>query len=146
HCKLHKIGADGSFTTFAGTGNCAYPSPGATAKNADIPPPGSIAVDSQNRVWLADGDLNLYNIAQDGTVSKVIKTPAIGGTGQIAIDSKDRVYVAGMDSLYRVLPDFTYQQLALPPRATVSAIGADSSGTVYVAAAFNIYTVNDDGS
>jgi uncharacterized protein (TIGR03437 family) len=34
----------------------------------------------------------------------------------------------------------------LPPRATVSTIGADLSGTVNVAAAFNIYTVNDDGS
>ncbi len=146
HCSIHIIGRDGAFSTFAGTGNCAYPSPGATARNADIPPSGSIAVDSQNRVWLADAYLNLYNIAPDGTVSKVIRTPVIGGTGQIAIDSKDRVYVAGLDSLYRVLPDFTYQQLALPPRATVSAIGTDSSGAIYVAAASNIYTVNDDGA
>ncbi len=152
HCKIHKMGTDGSFTTFAGTGNCAYPSPGATAKNADIPRLGSIAVDSQNRVWVADAYLNLYNIAQDGKVSEVIKTPVEGGTGQIAIDSKGRVDVMGMDSLYRVLSDFTYQALVAPPSngGTVvyqfSGIGADPSGTVYVAANSDIYTINDDGS
>jgi uncharacterized protein (TIGR03437 family) len=113
-------------------------------------------VDSQNRVWVADGYLNLYNIAQDGTVSQVIKTPVEGGTGRIAIDSKGRVGVIGFDSLYRVLPDFTYQALVPPPsnggtgRYNFTGIGTDPSGTVYVAADTDagpgIYSINDDGS
>jgi uncharacterized protein (TIGR03437 family) len=150
-CMIRKIAADGTFTTFAGNGSCGYPAPGPNARNAAIPPPVSIAVDSGNRVWVADGYADLYNIAPDGTVSQVIKTPVIGGTGKIAIDSKDRVDVVGIDSLYRVLPDFTFKQLTPTPSAggggsTLSAIGADPSGAVYVAANGSIYSINEDGS
>jgi uncharacterized protein (TIGR03437 family) len=152
-CKIRKIGSDGVLTTFAGTGDCAYPSPGVNAKNAAIPQPGSIAVDSQNRLWMADGLLNLYSIAQDGTVGKVIKTPVEGGTGKIAIDGKDRVYVLGLDSLYRVLADGTYQALIPPPSnggsgkiTDLTGIGADASGQVYFTASGTIYRVNDDGT
>ncbi len=152
-CKIRKISANGAFTTFAGNGTCAYPKPGPNATNAAITPPGSIAVDQQNRVWVADGYADLYNIAQDGTVSQVIKTPVEGGTGQIAVDGKGRVDVLGLDSLYRVLPDFTYQSLIPPPSnggsgvyRDLTAIGADATGTVYFTANSNIYSINDDGS
>ena len=150
-CKIHEISAAGAFTTFAGNGTCAYPTPAPNAQNAAITPPVSIAIDQQNRVWVADGYVNLYNIAPDGTVSQTIKTPVIGGTGKIAVDAKGRVDVVGLDSLYRVMPDFTYQQLTPTPSAgaggwMLTAIGADASGTVYVAANQNIYTVNDDGT
>jgi uncharacterized protein (TIGR03437 family) len=153
-CKVRKIGADGVLTTFAGTGNCAYPTPaGPNAKTSDIPQPGSIAVDSQGRVWMADAMLNLYSIAQDGTVGKVIQTPVIGGTGKIAIDAKDRVYVQGLDSLYRVMADGTYQKLIPSPAngssgqiSGLTGIGADASGQVYFTAAGTIYAVNDDGT
>jgi uncharacterized protein (TIGR03437 family) len=151
--KVRKIGADGVLTTFAGTGNCAYPAPaGPNAKTSDIPQPGSISVDSQGRVWMADAMLNLYSIAQDGTVGKVIKTPAIGGTGRLAIDAKDRVYVLGLDSLYRVIADGTYQELipspsnAGGPVGGLTGIGADAAGQVYFTAAGTIYVVNDDGT
>jgi sugar lactone lactonase YvrE len=151
-CKIRKIGADGVLRTFAGTGICAYPTPaGPNAKTSNIPQPGAIAVDSQGRVWMADAMLNLYSIAQDGTVSKVIKTPVNGGTGKIAIDSRDLVYVQGVYSLYRVLADGSYE--ALYPAAsaninlgTLSAIGADAAGNVYFQASGTAYRVNDDGT
>lgn len=152
-CKIRKIGADGVLTTFAGTGNCAYPTPaGPNAKTSDIPQPGSIAVDSQGRVWMADAMLNLYPIAPDGTIGKIIKTPVEGGTGKIAIDSKDRVYVLGLNSLYRVLADGTYQALIPPPsrggtfRGLLTGIGADPAGQVYFSASGGLYRVNDDGT
>ena len=152
-CKIHKITAAGAFTTFAGNGTCAYPSPSPNAQNAAITPVVSIAVDQQNRVWVADGYVDLYYIAQDGTVSQVIKTPVEGGTGKIAVDSKGRVDVIGLDSLYRVLPDLTYQALFPPPSNggtgppwNFTGIAADASGTVYVVANFNLYTINDDGT
>jgi uncharacterized protein (TIGR03437 family) len=153
-CKIRKIGADGVLTTFAGTGNCAYPTPaGPNAKTSDIPQPGSIALDSQGRVWMADAMLNLYSIAQDGTVGIIIKTPVEGGTGKIAIDSKDRVYVLGLDSLYRVMADGTYQALIPPPSnggsgkiGDLTGIGSDPSGQVYFTAAGTTYAVNADGT
>ncbi len=153
-CKIWKIGADGSFTTFAGNGTCAYPAPAANAQSGSITPPLSVAVDPQNRVWVADGYVYLYNIAQDGTVSPEIKTPVIGGTGQIAVDGQGRVDVIGLDSLYRVLPDFSYTALVpLPSNSggwNLWGIGTDTSGNVYVAggpgAGQAIYKIDDDGS
>jgi sugar lactone lactonase YvrE len=80
-CLIRRIGANGVLSTFAGTGNCAYPAPsGPNAKSSDIVQPYSLAVDSQNRVWVADYYLNLYSIAQDGTISPILSSAWILST------------------------------------------------------------------
>jgi uncharacterized protein (TIGR03437 family) len=154
-CLIRKIGADGVLSTFAGTGTCGYPAPSGNAKTANLVYPVSIAVDSKNRVWVSDFFNNLYSISQDGTLSKIVPTPATGGKGRIAIDSKDRVYVIGMNSLYRVLPDGSNQAIVPPPGTasrppdaptTLNALGVDPSGNVYFFAFNNYYVVNDDGT
>jgi uncharacterized protein (TIGR03437 family) len=154
-CLIRKIGASGVLSTFAGTGNCAYPAPsGRNAKTADIVQPYSLAVDSQNRVWVADYYLNLYSIAQDGSISPILQTPVTGGKGLLAIDAKDRVYVLGLDSLYRVLGDGSYQMIIPAPSASAAGwlfaggtgIGADASGNIYFAAAGTVFSVGDDGT
>jgi uncharacterized protein (TIGR03437 family) len=111
-------------------------------------------VDSQNRVWVADYYLNLYSIAQDGTISPIIQTPVTGGKGLLAIDAKDRVYVLGLDSLYRVLGDGSYQKITPAPSASAAGwlfaggtgIGTDASGNVYFTAAGGMFSVSDDGT
>jgi uncharacterized protein (TIGR03437 family) len=145
-CLIRKISAAGILSTFAGTGKCGYPSPSGTAKTADLVYPGSIAIDSQDNVWVADDFLNLYSISQQGVLSAMIKTPVAGGTGQLAIDAQDRIYVLGGESLYRVLSDGASQNLGAFP--TYEGIGADSSGNVYFSedAPSNTYVVNNDGS
>ena len=140
-CLIRKISAAGVLSTFAGTGTCGYPSPSGTAKTANLVYPGSIAIDSQDKVWVADDFLNLYSISQQGTLSAMIKTPVSGGTGKLAIDAKDRIYVLGELSLYRVLSDGSSQNIYVS--VDFGGIGADSSGTVYVAGRDGVYAVND---
>lgn len=154
-CMIRKISASGVLGTFAGTGNCAYPAPsGRNAKTADLAQPYSIAVDSQNTVWVTDYYQNFYTIAPDGTISPAVKTPAVGGgNALLAIDAQDRVYVLGQQSLYRSpglsLDVNTYQWIApsppLPWMGNLTGIGTDTSGNVYFVEGYGIYYVSDEG-
>jgi uncharacterized protein (TIGR03437 family) len=153
-CKIRKVDTNGVLTTFAGTGKCAYPSPAGTAKD-DISPVGSLAFDSQNRLWVADQYLNFYRINLDGTITFYpTRTPVSGTTGQIAIDNKDRVYVLGFGSLYRVLADGTTLQPVIPPPESggrglpsdMRGLGTDPAGNIYFGSSENVYKVNDDAT
>ena len=141
-CQIRKISAAGVLSTFGGTGNCAA----------------SVAVDSQNHVWVLDSGL-LYFISQDGTRSESAKLPfsgfAPGYNQQLAVDAKDRVFILGPDFLYRVLPNLALQTVIAPPQgaggtsAILSGLGTDSAGNVYFSASvqppgINTYVVNDD--
>ncbi len=153
-CLIRKIDTNGVLSTFAGTGKCAYPAPAGTAKG-DIAPVGSLAIDSQNRVWVADLYLNLYRINLDGTITfYATRTPVSGFTGQIAIDNKDRLYVLGLNSLYRILADgTTLQAVVLPPESggtghpsDLLGLGVDPAGNMYFGSNDSVYRVNDDAT
>jgi uncharacterized protein (TIGR03437 family) len=152
-CQIRKINSAGALSTFAGTGSCNDP------QTANSVYPTSIALDSQNRVWVIDYVLGFYSIAQDGTRSAVIRTPVAGGSQQLAVDAKDRVFVLGGLSLYCVFSDLTYQGIIVPPSSaggggpgTLSGLGTDAGGHVYFSAILNppanpspiTYRVNDD--
>jgi sugar lactone lactonase YvrE len=158
-CLIRRISAAGVLSTFAGTGVCGNRAPSGNARTANLISPYSIAVDSRNRVWVTDSSLNLYWIAQDGSLSSIIKTPVTpGGTGlgQLAIDSKDRVYVLSFGALYRLLADGTFQAIVSPPTAPgvpppgtvdeLTGLGVDPFGNVYFQSRQNFYIVNDDGT
>ncbi len=141
-CLIRKIDVAGNLTTFAGTGVCGVSPPTGNAKTTNLVTmyPISLAVDSQNRVWVADDFLNLYSIAQDGTISEYsTRTPASGGKGQLAIDGKDRLYVQTEFELVRILPDLTLQVIVTPQTSAapppglqqVDSLGTDLSGNVY---------------
>jgi uncharacterized protein (TIGR03437 family) len=154
-CLIRKISAAGVLSTFAGTGTCGYPAPvGTTAATANLSPPGSIAFDSEDNLWIADSYVNLYSISPQGALSAPVKTPVSGGSGNVAADAQNRVYVLGLNSLYRVLSDGSYEGLIVPPSTpgccglSLSGIGADSSGNVYFGNAGpptpNVYVANND--
>ena len=153
-CLIRKIDTNGVLSTFAGTGKCAYPAPSGTAKG-DLAPVGSLAFDSQNRLWVADLYLNLYRINLDGSISfYATRTPVSGTTGQIAIDNKDRVYVLGLNSLYRILADGTTLQPVIPPPESggtglpsdLLGLGVDPAENMYFGSNDTVYRVNDDAT
>lgn len=153
-CTIRTVDHSGFLSTFAGTGMCAYPSPPDTAKG-NLSPVGSLAFDSQNRLWVADYYLNVYRINLDGTLTFYpTRTPVSGTTGQIAIDAKDRVYVLGLNSLYRILADgTTLQPVVLPPESggtgqpsDLRGLGTDPAGNFYFGSSSAIYRVNDDAT
>jgi uncharacterized protein (TIGR03437 family) len=155
-CQIREISPAGVLSTFAGSGTCGYPAPSGNAKTADLVYPYSIAVDSNRNVWVADDFLNLYSIAQDGTISFFpTRTPVTGGKGWLAFDSQDNLYVAAMDSLVRILPDQTTQTVVPAPTGPgvpppgfvqVNELGSDTSGGVYFASLFDFYAINANGS
>jgi uncharacterized protein (TIGR03437 family) len=155
-CLIREISAAGVLSTFAGTGTCGTSAPTGNAKTADLPAPLSIAIDSQNRVWVADQRVNFYSISQDGTITNIGRTPVTTTYGQLAVDSKDRVYILSSASLYRLLADGTYQTViplptgpGAPPAGTLdelSALGVDPSKNVYFQNRGDIYLVNDDAT
>jgi uncharacterized protein (TIGR03437 family) len=152
-CKVYRIGTDASLSTFAGTGRCAYTTPsGDSARTADLTEPSSIAIDSQSRIWVLDAASNLYSIAQNGTISALLRTPG-PSPAKLAVDSKDRVYVGGPNSLYRVLADGSSQAIIAPPSlggttgiANLTGLGCGPDGRIYFAANGTVYAVNDDGT
>jgi uncharacterized protein (TIGR03437 family) len=146
-CLIRKISA-GVLSTFAGTGTCGSGALSGNAKTVNLAQyPYSLAVDSQNRVWITGP----YAIAQDGTISAAPAPPAASGPIYLAIDAKDRLYVEGVMSLYR-LSGSSWQTIIAPPpnigsRGTpLFGLGADSSGSVYFSEQTNSYVVNDDGT
>jgi uncharacterized protein (TIGR03437 family) len=146
-CLIRKISAAGVLSTFAGTGTCGSTAPSGAARTANLVYPNSIAIDSQDNVWVADDYLNLYSISQAGVISAAIPTPVTGGKGQLAIDAEDRVYVLGDFSLFRTLAGDSYQNIPFPPDPSLVGIGANSSGNVYFGQSIvGVYVVNDDAS
>jgi uncharacterized protein (TIGR03437 family) len=109
--------------------------------------PSGIAVDSDNRVWVASASSThpgVYSISPDGTISPLISVPGCG-SGTLAVDLKDRVYVLSCGSLSRILSDGTVQQI--PPRfLNYSTLCADPSGNIYAGAQLDgTFQINDAG-
>ena len=158
-CMIRKISA-GVLSTFAGTGTCGTGPPSGNGKTANLGNPVSVAVDSQNNVWVADNSFNLYSIAQAGAVLRTIVSPASGGPiEQLAVDGKDRVYSMNLFSLLRYAPDGSVQTLIAPSAVPgesisvdgipigLSGMGTDAAGNVYISSGpANLFIVNDDGT
>ncbi|HEV1283859.1 MAG TPA: hypothetical protein VNU44_01050 [Bryobacteraceae bacterium] len=145
-CLIRKINAAGVLSTFAGTGTCSTSMvPSGNAKTNNLPYPSGLAIDSTNRVWVANASAGVvYSIAPDGTVSAPTGNGC--GTPTLAIDSKDRVYVLACGSLNRILADGTLQQLFAPLYDRYSALGRDPSGNIYAGTPLDgTYRINDNG-
>jgi trimeric autotransporter adhesin len=161
-CLIRKVGADGLLATVAGTGKCGAASTLQPSTSQDMAPPVSIAIDSQNRLYVVDLFGNSYVIASDGKIAPVAFPPALG-QGKIAVDAKDRVYMLSLTSLARVSPDGKIETIVGPPRQAgvpppgfgptlMRAIGTDASRNVYFTGEYlgdptsSIFRVNDDGT
>jgi uncharacterized protein (TIGR03437 family) len=164
-CLIRKIGANGNLTTVAGTGNCGTSDVGTPNQTPDLAPPQSIAVDSQNRVYFADINSNVYAVAPDGKIAALTVPPGVFSYfAKLAIDSKDRIYIIDHTSLVRIPPGGQPETIvSRPPMlpgglpqgygpTDLTAMGVDPSGNVYFRGGFiatgedAIFRVNDDGT
>lgn len=105
--RIRKIGQDGKISTIIGNGHSGYAGDGGPASGAILSGPASIAVDSQNNLFIADeGNAVIRRVeASSGIITTVAGTgksfPASGGSGPargIAMDPR-RVRVDAQGSL-----------------------------------------------
>ena len=154
-CVIRKVGTNGILTTIAGTGRCAA-TPASPAAQAlpDLSFPDSMAVDSQDRLWVASGRI-FYVIAPDGSITSRLQPADFGSGTVMAFDAKDRMYLMNLFSLIRVAPDGSVQSIVsqsstsgVPPTSPglLSGLGVDPAKNVYFKAIQSVYRVNDDGS
>jgi hypothetical protein len=71
-------------------------------QTADLTPPRTLAVDSQNNVYFTD-DSYLYVISPDGTITAL--SNRLQSPDAVAIDAKDRLYILGRRKPSRGTPE-----------------------------------------
>ena len=70
--RVRKVAADGTITTFAGTGTNGFSGDGGAATAAKLSYPGGVAVDSAGNVYIADtGNARVRKVTTGGTISTV---------------------------------------------------------------------------
>jgi hypothetical protein len=75
--RIRKVAADGTISTFAGTGEAGSEGDGAAAESAQLNGPHAVAVDSADVVYIADAENHrVRKVAADGTIS------TFAGTGE----------------------------------------------------------------
>jgi sugar lactone lactonase YvrE len=81
-CRIRRVSASGTITTFAGTGICGHSGDGGPAKAARISNVYGLAFDKQGNLLLADSDV-IRSIAPNGAIETIAGsgTPGYSGDG-----------------------------------------------------------------
>jgi len=114
-------------STVAGNGTGAFLGDGGPATQAELRSPGSVALDSQGRLYISDGGNNRIRMVSNGTITTVAganSPPTLGdggpatsaflhSPGGIAIDPAGNLYIADtLDGLVRKVSNGTITTIA----------------------------------
>ena len=147
--KVRKVGTDGIVTTFAGTGTPGDTGDGSPATAATLTAPGSVAVDKNGLVYIADtGNNKIRVVASDGTISTLAGTGTAGDTGDgavattatldapaaVAVSKTGLVYVADANHRVRVISTDGF----INAFAGTGTLGDTGDGAVAVDATFDV--------
>ncbi|GAA3185918.1 MULTISPECIES: RICIN domain-containing protein [Streptomyces] len=111
--RVRKVTADGTISTFAGTGTKGSAGDGGPAASAQLNRPYAVALDGEGAVYIADCDNHrVRKVAADGTITTVAGTGTAGFKGddglataaqlnhprEVAVDSEGAVYIGDVDN------------------------------------------------
>jgi uncharacterized protein (TIGR03437 family) len=114
-------------TTIAGNGTGAFLGDGGPAAQAELRSPGSVALDSQGRLYISDGGNNRIRMVSNGNITTVAGTTSPGITGDggpatsayldspggITIDPAGNLYIADtLNSIVREVSNGTINTIA----------------------------------
>ena len=126
--RVRRIGADGSVTTFAGSGTAGYGGDGGPAGSAMLTSPSAVAVDPAGNVYIADfGNNRVRKVGADGNIVTIAGSGLQGFAGDgaaatqaglngplgLAADASG-VYIAdsGNNRIRKVTPDGNINTIA----------------------------------
>jgi uncharacterized protein (TIGR03437 family) len=129
--RIRMIMANGTMTTFAGTGESGTGDGSGIAMAAQFNGPSALAIDSHRDVYVADtGNNRVCMITQEGVLTVV--ADQLAGPEAIAIDSNDNLYIGdtGNDRVLELTanePSAVIGQVLKP-----AGLAVDSKGTLYI--------------
>jgi sugar lactone lactonase YvrE len=90
--RIRKVDAQGTITTFAGTGQKGRSGDGGPAQGARLTEPGGLALDGRGNLYVADG-VAVRKIDRSGTITTVARLSAV----DIALDRQGNLYVTDFE-------------------------------------------------
>ena len=148
--RVRRIGASGTITTFAGTGERGWAGDGGPAGEALLASPSGIAVDAAGNVYIADtGNRRVRRIDPSGTITTFAGTGERGWAGDggpageallaspsgIAVDAAGNVYIAdtGNRRVRRIDPSGTITTFAGTGEPGTEGDGGPATAAQFVA-------------
>lgn len=149
--RVRKVATDGSISTFAGTGSSGYSGDGGAATLAQLADPVGLAIDSSDRLYIADLASQRVRRVENGIIRTFAGTGTPGGGGDgglataaqlhqpvdVAVDGSGVVYIADRlnASVRRVNLSGVIDTVIGPNNATLNnpdGIAVTASGIVFV--------------
>ena len=147
--RIRKITAAGVITTIAGTGDAGSKGDNRSATLAQLNGPRSVAVDSQQNVYVADsGNNSIRKITPGGIIQTVAVQLAVGlkDPEYVAIDAQGSLYIAdtGNGRVLKVTSSGLVSTLMLVLQP--SGVTVDGNANVYVSAPTAVFSITPTGA
>jgi sugar lactone lactonase YvrE len=125
--RIRRIDAQGTITTFAGTGEKGRSGDGGPAQDARLTEPGGLAFDTRGNLYVADG-VAVRRIDRSGTITTVARLGAV----DVALDRRGNLYVTDFEGgrLRKVDGDGTIRTVA--SLVGPAGVAVDRRGNVLV--------------
>lgn len=142
--RIREILANGTMTTFAGTGQAGSGDGQGSAMLAQFSAPSGVAIDSMRDIYVADsGNNRVCKITPGGTLSVVASQ--LANPRAVAVDSNGTLYIAdtGNDRVVELTASGATTMVS--GLSSPAGVAVDSSGTLYISESKRISKIATGG-
>ncbi|MBV9506118.1 MAG: hypothetical protein JO323_14055, partial [Acidobacteriia bacterium] len=135
--SVRKVAADGTISTYAGTGTAGFSGDGGPAIGAQLNQPGGLAVDGPGNLYIADTANNRIRVVSpDGHIATVAGNGAAGYSGDAsgardaALNGPEDITVDSSGSLY-IADTQNYRIRVVTPNGIINTLAGVGNGNVF---------------